>query len=30
MSDLDHIMSVMDAAFDPHWREAWTRAQVEG
>ena len=29
MTDLDHIMSVMDAAFDPHWREAWTRQQVE-
>lgn len=29
MSDLDHIMAVMDAAFDPLWREAWTRRQVE-
>ena len=28
-SDLDHIMMVMNAAFDPHWREAWTRRQVE-
>ncbi|MBX7482578.1 GNAT family N-acetyltransferase [Qipengyuania sp. 6D47A] len=22
-------MAVMEAAFDPHWREAWTRRQVE-
>lgn len=29
MSDLDHIMAVMAAAFDPLWREAWTRRQVE-
>ncbi len=29
MSDLDQIMVVMNAAFDPHWREAWTRRQVE-
>lgn len=29
MTDLDAIMEVMDAAFDPHWREAWTRRQVE-
>ncbi|MBL8655927.1 MAG: GNAT family N-acetyltransferase [Altererythrobacter sp.] len=31
MSDeaaLDALMVVMEAAFDPHWREAWTRAQV--
>lgn len=25
---LDAAMSVMDSSFDPHWREAWTRAQV--
>jgi len=25
---LDAVMEVMDCAFDPHWREAWTRAQV--
>lgn len=25
---LDAVMAVMDASFDPHWREAWTRAQV--
>jgi [ribosomal protein S18]-alanine N-acetyltransferase len=25
---LDAVMSVMDCAFDPHWREAWTRVQV--
>ena len=30
MSELDQLMAVMEAAFDPHWREAWTRAQVEG
>lgn len=29
MSQLDQLMAVMDAAFDPLWREAWTRAQVE-
>ncbi len=29
MTDLDQLMSVMSAAFDPHWREAWTRQQVE-
>ena len=23
-------MTVMEQAFDPHWREAWTRRQVEG
>ena len=27
---LDAIMEVMDAAFDPHWGEAWTRGQVVG
>ncbi|WP_095011262.1 GNAT family N-acetyltransferase [Tsuneonella mangrovi] len=26
--DLDRIMEVMSAAFDPHWGEAWTRRQV--
>ena len=26
--DLDRIMAVMDAAFDPAWAEAWTRRQV--
>ena len=25
---LDQLMAVMDASFDPHFREAWTRAQV--
>ena len=29
MTDLDQLMAVMDTAFDPHWREAWTRQQVE-
>ena len=29
MNELDHVMEVMEAAFDPHWREAWTRQQVE-
>ena len=28
-SDLDRLMALMDAAFDPHFREAWTRKQVE-
>ncbi|GAA4041320.1 GNAT family N-acetyltransferase [Parerythrobacter jejuensis] len=28
--DLDRIMHVMDAAFDPAWGEAWNRRQVEG
>lgn len=27
-AELDAAMAVMDAAFDPHWREAWTRAQL--
>lgn len=27
--DLDRLMAVMDAAFDPHWGEAWNRRQVE-
>lgn len=26
--DLDRIMAVMEAAFDPAWGEAWNRAQV--
>ena len=25
---LDRLMAVMEASFDPHYREAWTRAQV--
>lgn len=25
---LDAMMAVMESSFDPHWREAWTRAQV--
>ena len=29
MSELDQLMAVMEAGFDPHWREAWTRQQVE-
>jgi [ribosomal protein S18]-alanine N-acetyltransferase len=28
--DIDRIMAVMEAAFDPLWGEAWTRRQVEG
>jgi ribosomal-protein-alanine N-acetyltransferase len=28
MDDLDHIMSVMAAAFEPHWGEAWTQRQI--
>jgi ribosomal-protein-alanine N-acetyltransferase len=28
MDDLDRIMAVMDAAFDPAYGEAWTRKQV--
>lgn len=28
MNELDQLMAVMEAAFDPHWREAWTRQQV--
>lgn len=28
MTDIDQIMRIMEDAFDPHWREAWTRAQV--
>lgn len=30
MTELDQLMAVMEAAFDPHWREAWTREQVRG
>jgi [ribosomal protein S18]-alanine N-acetyltransferase len=26
--DLDRILAIMDAAFDPAWGEAWTRRQV--
>ena len=26
--DLDRIMALMDAAFEPAWGEAWTRGQV--
>lgn len=28
MNELDQLMAVMEVAFDPHWREAWTRSQV--
>jgi len=28
-SDVDHIMAVMQSAFDPAWGEAWNRRQVE-
>ncbi len=28
MDDVDRIMAVMDAAFDPHWGEAWNRKQL--
>ena len=28
-TDVDRLMAVMERAFDPHWREAWTRRQVE-
>ena len=27
--DLDRLMALMEASFDPHFREAWTRKQVE-
>lgn len=27
--DLDRLMALMDVSFDPHFREAWTRKQVE-
>lgn len=26
--DIDHIMAVMTAAFEPEWGEAWTRRQI--
>ena len=26
---IDQVMRIMDRAFDPHWREAWNRAQIE-
>ena len=26
--ELDRLMAVMEASFDPHYREAWTRKQV--
>jgi ribosomal-protein-alanine N-acetyltransferase len=29
-SDLDAVMAVMDAAFDPRFGEAWTRSQCAG
>lgn len=29
MTDLDRLMEVMETSFDPHYREAWTRRQVE-
>ena len=28
MDDIDHIMRIMDASFDPAWGEAWNRRQV--
>jgi ribosomal-protein-alanine N-acetyltransferase len=28
MDQVDHIMSVMESAFDPQWGERWTRRQV--
>lgn len=28
-NQLDHVMAVMEAAFDPAWREAWNRRQVD-
>ena len=30
MTILDDILLVMEDAFDPHWGEAWNRAQVAG
>ena len=30
IAELDAIMEVMESAFDPHWGEAWNRAQVVG
>jgi ribosomal-protein-alanine N-acetyltransferase len=29
MDDIDRIMAVMQAAFEPRYGEAWTRAQVD-
>jgi len=29
MDDIDHLMSVMEDAFDPAFGEAWTRRQIE-
>ncbi|GGZ06005.1 ribosomal protein S18-alanine N-acetyltransferase [Novosphingobium colocasiae] len=29
MDDVDRIMAVMAAAFDPHYGEAWSRRQIE-
>ncbi|WP_279350106.1 GNAT family N-acetyltransferase [Erythrobacter litoralis] len=29
MNDVDRLMAVMETAFDPHWREAWSRKQIE-
>lgn len=29
-SDLDEVMAVMTAAFDPHYGEAWSRSQCAG
>ena len=26
--ELDAVMRIMECAFDPYWREAWTRAQI--
>lgn len=28
MDQIDHIMAIMGAAFDPQWGERWTRRQV--
>ena len=28
MDQVDHIMAVMEASFDPQWGEAWNRRQV--
>lgn len=28
MDQVDHIMAIMDVAFDPQWGEAWNRRQV--
>lgn len=27
-TEVDTAMAIMDAAFEPHWGEAWTRAQL--